>query len=533
MIAHRFFRETRAGATAIAAACVTLMTVGGTALIVDHVWLVHQRDLLKTATDSASIAATLELQNLPSSVSDEDAGIVLQPIADRFVRFIVGANFPDGLRETALDTLEVIVTVDRNAASFGVAAEADMGGTLLAKLLSLDSGSGTLKADSGAEGSLGATEIVLVIDTTGSMGNTLDGSTQGGPNTRMKIVKKAAINLVDVLESFPNSALAVGIVPWTWRVRLDQATRTRWETKGWAVYPNEREYPHPTRGPPDSSRYLPERQSLPDRNRLPSACRAWLGCPDMRLENGKPSFSTTLPSAEPFIMNYYTDRTSSPDRQYASYQCQDYTRAESKDQGGEEPLCYDLDRAPSDQNLCRGGDIQPDGPWRVQPQDDCHNSSTIAPLDSNLTAVRTAIRNLSAGGSSTYSSAGVAWGIRLLDASWRDAWNDAVHPMDKNTGVQKVLVLLTDGQDNARGDAFEHRQDGCTAAKNAGIIVFTVAAMHPSKVGSSLANELRNCSSVTEDPGGTYVFLNNPTPEKLKDAFANIVKQVIQLRRTR
>ena len=45
-------------------------------------------------------------------------------------------------------------------------------------------------------------------------------------------------------------------------------------------------------------------------------------------------------------MNYYTDQTSSPDNQYVSFQCQDYTRAESKDLGGEEPLCYDLDSAP-------------------------------------------------------------------------------------------------------------------------------------------------------------------------------------------
>ena len=528
---YRFLRETRAGATAIAAAAVTMMTLGAAALIVDHVWLVHQRDLLKSAADAAAIAATLELQEFFGTLSDTEAEEQLKPVAERYVRFNLAGNLPEASREKMLGTLEVTVDVDQSLGSIDVTATAE-GGTLLSKSLLAYSGPGEIRAHSGVEGSLGATEIVLAIDTTGSMSYSLDGSTQGGPTSRMAIVKKAAVDLVDVLESFPNSVVAVGIVPWTWRVRLNASTRARWETEGWAVYPTERTYPHPTRGPPGSDRYLPETQSLPAPSRLPQACRAWLGCPDMRLANDRPSFSTTHPSVEPFVMNYYTDRTSSPDNQYVSFQCQDYTRAESRDRGGEEPLCYDLDSAPSGQNLCSGGDIQSDGPWRVHPQDDCQNSSPVMPLSSNLTAVRRAIRGLDSGGSSTYSSAGVAWGIRLLDSSWRDAWGDSVHPMDGTTGVQKVLVLLTDGHDNSRHDAFRHRQAGCTAAKNAGIIVFTIAAMHPNRVGTSFAEELRACSSATEDPDGTYVFVNNSTPEKLREAFADIVRQMVRLRRT-
>ena len=533
MTVHRFLRETRGGATTIAAVAVTMMTLGGTALIADHVWLVHQRDLLKSAADSAAIAATLELQDLPGAVSDEDAATALKPVAKRYVRINLASNLPETSRTKMLDTLDVSVTVDRSRGSIDVGANADLGGTLIAKWLLSYSGPDKMVADSGVEGSLGATEIVLAIDTTNSMNRALDGSSQGGPNSRMSIVRQAAVNLVDVLESFPNSVVAVGIVPWTWRVRLNTATRTRWETNGWAVYPTERDYPHPTQGPPGSDRYLPERQPLPARSRLPQACRAWLGCPDMRLEDGKPTFATTLPSVEPFVMNYYTDRTTYPDDQYVSYQCQGYTRAESNDRGGEEPLCYDLDSAPSGQNLCRDGDIRSGGPWRVHPQDNCQQSSEITPLSSNLTAVRRAIGNLSSGGSATYSSAGVAWGIRLLDASWRDVWDDPVHPMDQSSGVQKVLVLLTDGQDNSRTDAFRYRQDGCTAAKAAGIIVFTIAAMSRSDAGNNLARELENCSSKTEDPDGTYVFVDNATPENLREAFAGIVRQMVQLRRTR
>ena len=104
--------------------------------------------------------------------------------------------------------------------------------------------------------------------------------------------------------------------------------------------------------------------------------------------------------------------------------------------------------------------------------------------------------------------------------------------MDRTNGVQKVLVLLTDGQDNSRRNAFRHRQAGCTAAKNAGVIVFTIAAMHPDNVGTSFAEELRTCSSATEDPDGTYVLVNNSTPERLREAFSDIVRQMVRLRRT-
>ena len=216
---YRFLRETRAGATAIAAVAITMMTLGGTALIVDHTWLVHQRNLLKSAADAAAVAATIELQDLSSTISDEDAATHLQPVAERYVRLNLAANLPEASRTKMRETLEVDVVVDRDVGAIDVTATADLGGTLLAKKLFALVGTGTLTANAGAEGSLGATEIVLAIDTTGSMHYSLDGSTRGGPTSRMAIVKQAAVDLVDVLESFPNSVIAVGIVPWTWPSR--------------------------------------------------------------------------------------------------------------------------------------------------------------------------------------------------------------------------------------------------------------------------------------------------------------------------
>ena len=83
---RRFVRDTRAGATAIAAAAVTVMTVGGAALISDHAWLVDQRDVLKTAADAAGIAATLEMTRLAGEAhTDDELKEVLKPIVLRYI----------------------------------------------------------------------------------------------------------------------------------------------------------------------------------------------------------------------------------------------------------------------------------------------------------------------------------------------------------------------------------------------------------------------------------------------------------------
>ena len=104
--------------------------------------------------------------------------------------------------------------------------------------------------------------------------------------------------------------------------------------------------------------------------------------------------------------------------------------------------------------------------------------------------------------------------------------------MDHNTDVQKFIVLLTDGEDNHFSDAHAHRQQGCTAAKDEGIIIFTIAALHPRHVGDRLARELRECSSQDEEPDGTYFFVNNGDPDALRKAFSNIGRQMIRIRRT-
>jgi hypothetical protein len=161
------------------------------------------------------------------------------------------------------------------------------------------------------------------------------------------------------------------------------------------------------------------------------------------------------------------------------------------------------------------------------------------PLTTDADKIKEKIDLLPGNGSgATYSTLGIVWGHRLLAPTWRPIWGDPVHPVNphQHPQMQKALVLLTDGDDTymqgqvGQTTMAEHRDKACTAAKAAGIKVFTIAAMDPSKVGE-LANALERCSSQADDPDGQYVFVNNATPEELQGAFQSIAQQLAQFRR--
>ena len=162
----------------------------------------------------------------------------------------------------------------------------------------------------------------------------------------------------------------------------------------------------------------------------------------------------------------------------------------------------------------------------------------ILPLSRDMGAVRSAIDALMPVGTATYSTMGLIWGRRLLTPEWRPVWGGEVHPVhpddEDSLGVRKAIVLLTDGEDNYRTalGAARDRSAACAAAKRAGIEVFVVAAMNPAEIGGGLSRGLTDCSSQSDDPDRTYVFLENHTKEDLEDAFRQIAHQLLVVRRT-
>ena len=122
----RFFHDRRAGGTAVTAGMVTLMSLGGIALAGDHINLVYQRDLLKAASDSASMAATRHLTSLGSGATQAD----LERIARRYVL----ANIPEEKRARVATTLSLTVTANRAAGTVNVDARADLGGLVFGRV---------------------------------------------------------------------------------------------------------------------------------------------------------------------------------------------------------------------------------------------------------------------------------------------------------------------------------------------------------------------------------------------------------------
>jgi len=529
-----FVDDTRAGATAFAAAAVTVMTVVGAALVTDHAWLIDQRDVLKAAAEAASVAATLDIDRQlarDSSMSDTALKAALLPVAKRYVEVNLAHLAPERLAR-AKATLVVGLDLNRTQRTVGVTAQADLGGTLFARALPLlgrYEGPDAITAAGGVKSESTPVEVVLAIDISSSMANALDGTTRSRDSTgsRMAIVKRAAKDLVDILDPNGYNRVAVGIVPWHVNVRLAASDAREWASKRWARYPARRTYPVPYRCHNCTVRAVVD--TLPD-----PAPGAWRGCFDgHRIVAGVASVPERTAAAlfgpprnAPFAQSYFQPQRGN------SYRC----LSASEKPAGASNSCFE--NADAHLNAQRG----------------CANAlPTLFALSTERTAVERAVDALSARGGLTYSALGVLWAQRMLEPAWKSVWGGTgIHPADpaapEHARLRKAIVLLTDGEDTYCGNGNADcsatplavsRTDACAQAKAQGTEIFVIAAMRPEKVSTVLGQGLRKCSSEndrdhpegTRRPGTTYVFLNNATPANLEAAFANIANQLRSLRK--
>ena len=529
-----FLRDIRGGATAIVAAAVTVMTVGGTALIGDHLWLVDQRDTLKSASEAASVAATLEIDRQLAKDPEIGAAALeaaVAPVVRRYVELNL-AHLPEDRLRRAKETLKVTLTVDRARRTVGVQAEADLGGTLFARHLPFlggYTGPGTARARAGVEAESPMVEVVLAIDVTDSMKRGLTEDRNPGPGeSRIAIVKRAAKRIVAILDPDEKNSVGVGIVPWSWTVRLTSAAAREWGAKGWARYPARRTYPVPFR-----CDHGIRCANNPVIDTLPaSPPESWKGCFDgHRIRSGTSSVPEptaaalfAAPSGSPIAQSYYPPRLS------YSYRCR--TDSE-KPAGTRNPQCLQGTAA---QSRCPS-----------------MRSAKMMPLSNDRAAIERTIDGLAIGGGTTHSTLGVVWAQRMLEPAWTDVWGGiGIHPANPGTSEtatrRKAIVLLTDGDDTfcgspnsdcANSPLTVSRTDACAAAKSSGTEIFVVAAMHPNRVSSALGRTLRACSSESDSefpagtrrPGTSYVFLSNATAEDLEASFAEIGTQLRNIRR--
>ena len=435
MTPRRFLRDTRAGATAIAAAAVTVMTVGGAALISDHLWLVDQRDVLKTAADAAGLAATLEMTRLAGEThTDAELKARIEPVAERYVLLNL-EHLPSERYEAAKESLAVTLGIDRDANTASVTVTADLGGTLFSRnlpLLGNYTGSGRVVAETGVECRGGIIEIVLALDVTASMDGAIDRRIPKiAGNHRMLVAIEAARTLVEELHSScDDTDVVIGVVPWDKTVRLP--SHARWRTNGWV----------------DTSAYTAAANV--------SGYEAWDGCVADRLHaatgpRNSAGLSLTLPATTPIPAWMY------PDTNRLDPDLIKELRDAIYDKFGAHDLEQSLGDAAVDRLLKKRGDNPWDRPKRG-PNFNC-TWSEMLPLTADRTKVETALESLYDTsrrpvlmGGVTMSHLGLTWGRRMLAPSWRAVWGDDTHPVAPADNVTKALVLLTDGENGAYAD---------------------------------------------------------------------------------
>lgn len=442
-ILRRFLRDTRAGATAIAAAAVTVMTVGGAALISDHAWLVDQRDVLKTATDAAGLAATLEMTRLADEThTDAELKAKLEPVAERYVLLNL-KHLPAARFEAAKTSLRepggLDLHIDRATNTVAVIVEADLGGTLLSRHLPLAgnyTGPGRAVARTGIECSGGIIEVVLALDVTGSMNDKIDRNTpKTADNHRILVAIEAAKTLVEELHSScDDTDVVIGVVPWDKTVRLP--SHAEWNTNGWV----------------DTSAYTAAVNV--------SGYEAWDGCVADRLHaaagpRSSDGLSLTLPATAPMPAWMYPDTNRLDPALIAEL------RQAIFDKFSAHGVQQSLGAAGVDQLLRKHGE----NPWDKAnrgPNFQC-TWTAMLPLSGDRSEVERVLNSLYDAsrrpllmGGVTMSHLGLTWGRRMLAPSWRAVWGgeDATHPVAPADNVTKALVLLTDGQNGASADSW-------------------------------------------------------------------------------
>ena len=102
-------------------------------------------------------------------------------------------------------------------------------------------------------------------------------------------------------------------------------------------------------------------------------------------------------------------------------------------------------------------------------------------------------------------------------------------------GARRVIVLLTDGEDNrsvtggacgaSRAECPKFRKAECDGAKQDGVSIFVIAAM--ANTAGALAGQLRECAS-----SEAHAFINTEDAQAMRDTFGQIAGQIKPLRRT-
>ncbi len=380
----------------------------------------------------------------------------------------VNANFAAGY--TGARVTDVHPTVSPDGTLITIAGTAVMPTTFM-RIVGIQDV--TVNARSEITRAVNGLELVMVLDNTGSMA------------PYMANLKTAAKDLVNIL--FGDSAsidnLFIGLVPFSQAVNIGTG-RTSWID---GVHKDSLDWG-------------------------PSSQGGWHGCVEARRDGLD---VTDAPPSEQLFRAYYAPDTSS----------NDWIRSGSY-------------RTPFSTSS-RGPNL--------------YCPARMTGMTRQRSAVVAAIEAMQAVGG-THVNVGAVWGWRMLSPRWRGSWGGDMNlhnlPLDYNTEkMEKAAVIMTDGANTAYTDvysAYGFLNEGrlgttsstsaaaaeldrrlaatCTAMKNAGIIVYTIAFANP---GATIESMMRGCATQPD------FYFRSPTTADLQTAFRTIADALSNLRVSR
>lgn len=454
--------------------------VAATGIAIDMSRLQSVRAKLANSLDAAGLAAGAKAHSAdPYTVANN----------------YLSVNYPDGYLDSQVTDLDVDVNPDNTLITLTATAEVDM---TFMQIFGQETA--TVSASSEITRENRGVEMVMVLDTTGSMAG-----------TKMSDLRTAATDMVDILFGDEDTMenLWVGIVPYVTTVNIG-AHNTSWL----------RDY--------DEDRYTDE---------YPHWETKWKGCVEARgqwPEDEAPGLNDEPP--------YTGDKSVATAEQLATtfpmYFWEDNWDNNWIDDDGDVHL--NQNAGYSDGNA-KGPNIG------------CGNE--VTPFTNTKSVAQDAVDELTywrRGG--TMSSQGLIWGWRMLSPKWRGLWNHADPSLPLDYGaplMSKAVIMMTDGvnevfsphssppggsdytsfrriAEQRMGEGVNTKAEGisavnakfsaiCTAMKEEGILIYTVTF----RLGTSTAHNnartlFRNCATHPD------FYFDSPDGATLRQAFRTI-----------
>jgi hypothetical protein len=386
---------------------------------------------------------------------------------DAQLRKFTVANFANGQIGASLDSLTWSLSTDKSTLTVDASASAPATLMTILGIKTINTSAHTV-----IERSTSGLELALVLDNTGSMAG-----------SSLTSLKSAAKTLVDTLFGGNTVAenLYVGIVPFSQGVNVGKE-HTDWLKSGSVAA-------------------------------LDWGTTSWGGCVEA-YDTAADDISDVTPSSKPLAPYYWEDSSGN-----------DWITVNNK---GKKTYDSPLDETSGPNKNC---------------------PAEVTRLTPEKAKVLAAITSMKAVGN-THINVGAVWGWRMLSPKWRGLWGGDMTkyklPLDYYTPkMAKAAVIMTDGENTMSSSVYSaygwlaDKKLGtsnsssavteldnrlakvCTAMKNAGVIIYTIAFANPDTATQKL---MRNCASQNE------FYFNSPTTAALQSAFKQIGNSLSNLR---